>query len=113
MDVNVMKGLEDIGAVGLLFMAYVLLHRQTFKILQDMLASMNDNFKDALAEQKNTVHNVIESFDRMSARQRESEERNYEVLKSLSEDIKVLVGTIGRVEMKVDNLETHIDRRLK
>lgn len=105
MEADFIKGLGDVGAVGLMFLAYFVLHRETFKILQTMLNSMNNNFNAALQEQKSTVHSVTETFDRLTARQREAEERNYEVLKSLSEDIKVLAANIGRVEMKVDNLE--------
>ncbi len=111
MDIDLVKSIGDIGAVGLMFLAYFILHRGTFQMLQDMMRSMNANYSSALQEQKATVHAVTETFDRLASRQREAEERNYEILKSLAEDIKVLVAGVGRVEMKVDNLESHLDRR--
>lgn len=111
MDLETLKGLGDVGAIGLMFLAYLILLRSTFEMLQKLVNSMNDNFAAALSEQKNTVQNVISSFERLNAHQREAEERSYEVLKSLAEDLKILVANVGRVEMKVDNLESHLEIR--
>ena len=108
---NVIKGVGDIGAVGLMFGAYYVLHQSTFKMLQAMLSSMNENFNRALAEQKETVNRVVETFNALSVRQRESEERSYEILRSLAEDVKLVAAGIGRVEMKVDGLERQLNRR--
>jgi len=94
MEADFMKSLGDIGAVGVMFLAYYALHRSTFSLLQEMLKSMNENFNATIA------------------RQRDAEERNYEVLKGLTEDLKVLVASIGRVEMKIDDMKNHLtDRR--
>lgn len=93
MEADFVKSLGDIGAVGIMFLAYWALHRSTFNLLQKMLDSMNENFNATIA------------------RQRDAEERNYEVLKGLAEDIKVLVASIGRVEMKIDDMKNHLDDR--
>lgn len=115
MESDIVKNLGDVGAVTLMFLAYYFLHRETFKILQAMFAAMTENFNAALSEQKastsQTVSSVVATFERLTDQRRDSEERNYEVLKSLADDLKVLVAAIGRVEMKVDNLESHLSSR--
>ncbi len=115
MESDIVKSLGDVGAVGLMFLAYYFLHRETFNILQSMFTNMTANFNAALQEQKkstsDTVNSVVAAFERMSDQRRDTEERNYEVLKSLADDLKVLAASIGRVEMKVDNLESHLSTR--
>ena len=93
MEADFVKNLGDISAVGIMFLAYWALHRSTFTLLQKMLESMNENFNATIQ------------------RQRDAEERNYEVLKGLTEDLKVLVANIGRIEMKIDDMKNHLDDR--
>lgn len=113
MDGDLVKGLGDVGAVGLMFLAYFVLHRETFKILQDMLHSMTSSFTNAIAEQKEstaaTVKSVIDSYERLNAKQQLTDEQNHRVLCELTEDLKVLVASIGRIEMKVDNLGDKVE----
>ncbi len=110
---NIIKGFGDIGAVGLMFVAYYVLQQSTFKMLQSMLGSMDGNFNRAIAEQKETVNRVVETFNALSVRQREAEDRSYEILRSLAEDVKLVAAGIGRVEMKVDGLERQLNRRVE
>lgn len=93
MEADFVKYIGDIGAVGLMFLAWWALHRSTFNLLEKMIKSSNDNFNAIIQ------------------RQRDAEERNYEVLKGLAEDIKIIAASLGRVEMKVDNLKTQFSER--
>ena len=93
MDVEIAKYVGDIGSVGLMFLAWWALHRSTFNLLEKMIKSSEDNFNAIIQ------------------RQRDAEDRNYSILKDLTEDLKVIAASLGRVEMKVDDLKNHFAER--
>ena len=96
METDFIKYIGDIGSVGLMFMVFWVLQRSTFTLLENMIKSSNENFNAIIQ------------------RQRDAEERNYSILKDLTEDLKVIAASLGRVEMKVDDLKNQLaERRYK
>lgn len=96
MEADFVKYIGDIGSVGLMFMVFWVLQRHMFSLLENMIKSNND------------------SFNAIIQRQRDIEERNYSILKDLTEDLKVIAASLGRVEMKVDDLKNQLtERRFK
>lgn len=103
MEAAFFKEASVFGVAGLMFLAYYILHQSTFSTIRSMMEQM----KEANTA---SIKSIAESFDRVSQRQKDAEERNYLCLKELTETLQMTVAAISRLDARIGHIESHISQ---